>query len=277
MEGPLFVWVHVSTAHYPWAVADEFNRFDPDWKGPFHGTVSRAQFRALVDSEMPDALKRHLTALYDGAILQMDQRLGKTLASLDDGGFFDDAIVAVTADHGAHFGEHDIWFMHSTPWRESLQVPLFIVAPGQLAPGVVKSRALLVDVAPTLLDLAGVPPAELDGVSLRDGNPPDRITVTRFDPATYVVVENRRWKLLWNPRHEMLTWPGEVKRVMPLPELALFDREKDENTDVSAAHPETVQELLAAAERDREEHAAGTHLSTEARRLLQQAGYLDER
>src|SRR5438874_199148 len=86
----------------------------------------------------------------------------------------------------------------------------------------------------------------------------------------------KRWRLLWNPKRESLTWPGEVKRTMPLPESALYDREKDESTDVSGAHPEIVKELQAAAERDQKEHAAGTHLSTEARRLLQQAGYLDD-
>ena len=169
IEGPLFLWVHVSTAHYPWLVADEFNRFDPDWQGPFRRGLSRADFRALLDAgPIPEPLRQHLTALYDGAILQMDQRLGKTLASLDDVGFFDDAIVAVSADHGSHQGEHDIWFMHSTPWHAALQVPLFIVAPGQINPSVNKSRALLVDVAPTLIDLAGLPPGDFDGVSLRE-------------------------------------------------------------------------------------------------------------
>jgi arylsulfatase A-like enzyme len=277
-DGPLFVWVHISTAHYPWQVADEFNRFDPGYQGPYKSGISRAQFRALVDAGPDERLKQHLTALYDGAILQMDQRLGKTLASLDDVHFFDDAIVAVTADHGAHFGEKDVWFMHSTPWKASLQVPLFITAPGRLSPGISDARALLVDVAPTLLDLAGLPPDDFDGVSLREGKTPERTTVTRFDPASYVVVENGRWKLLWNPKREPLTWPGEVKRSLPLPEMLLFDRNQDpdEKNDLSAAHPEVVAELRAAAERDQKEHAAGTHLSTEARRLLQQAGYLDD-
>jgi arylsulfatase A-like enzyme len=281
-DRPLFLWVHVSTAHYPWQVAPEFNRFDPGWSGPYQNGLSRAEFRALLDAgPVPEALRHHLTALYDGAILQMDQRLGKALAKLDDVGFFDDAIVAVTADHGAHFGEKDIWFMHATPWRASLQVPLFLIAPGQIAPGtVVRERALLVDVAPTLLDLAGVPYEDLDGVSLKKP-PPDRTTVTRFDPATYVVVEDRRWKLLWNPAREPLSWPGELSRTWPLPEIALFDRQNDPNetNDVSAQYPDVVKELRLAAEADRERHAlsASSKLSTEARRLLQQAGYLDEK
>jgi arylsulfatase A-like enzyme len=286
-DGPLFLWVHVSTAHYPWAVADEFNRFDPGWSGPFKSGLTRTEFRALLDAgPIPDPLRRHLTALYDAAILQMDQRLGATLATLDDTGFFDDAIVAVTADHGAHFGEHDVWFMHSTPWHASLAVPLTLIAPGQIAPGsVIQSRALLVDVAPTLLDLAGLPFENLDGQTLRPalngGALADRTIVTRFDPASYVIVENDRWRLLWNPKREPLSWPGEVQRALPLPALALFDRAADpgETHDVSAAHSDVVAALQKAAERDSADRAAGAgaHLSSEARRLLQQAGYLDDK
>ncbi len=285
-DRPLFLWVHVSTAHYPWNVADEFNRFDPGWQGPFAHAISRADFRALLDAgPIPEPIRNHLTALYDGAILQMDQRLGVTLAGLDDSGFFDDAVIAVSADHGAHFGEHDVWFMHSTPWHADMQVPLILVAPGQIAPGlVVKERVLLVDVAPTLLDLAGVTADGFDGISLRPalgGQPlPERTVVTRFDPASYVTVENSRYRLLWNPQKEPLTWPGELKRALPLPALALYDRETDPNErkDISADHPDIVKALRSAAERDFSEHdSQATHLSTEARRLLREAGYLDDK
>src|SRR5262249_54839374 len=72
-DRPLFIWVHLATAHYPWTVADEFNRFDPGYRGPFASNITRAQYRALEDAgPIPEPIRRHLTALYDGAILQMD-------------------------------------------------------------------------------------------------------------------------------------------------------------------------------------------------------------
>jgi hypothetical protein len=108
VDCPVFIWAHVSTAHYPWVVADEFNRFDSGYSGPFRAAISRAAFRALEDGgPIPPPIRRHLEALYDGAILQIDTRLGAALAQLDDAGFFRNAMVAVSADHGSHLGEHD--------------------------------------------------------------------------------------------------------------------------------------------------------------------------
>jgi arylsulfatase A-like enzyme len=285
-DRPLFLWLHLANAHYPWRVADEFNRFDPGYTGPYASGLTRAEFRALENEPAIDApLRKHLEALYDGAILQMDVRLGRAMAQLGDRGFFDDAIIAVTADHGAHLGEHDIWFMHSTPWNASLAVPLFVVAPGRVPAGTVlgrdRGRALLVDLGPTLLDLAGLPEIAGEGVSLRPlfapgGRLPARTTVTHFQPAGYVRVENDRYALLWNPSGEPLAWPGELERTLPLPRLGLYDRLADPNEqrDLSAELPLVVGALRQEAEA--QAGAAAPKLSTEARQLLIQAGYADD-
>jgi len=286
---PLFVWLHLANAHYPYRVAPEANRFDPTYTGPHRDGLDRETLRALLDAPdgPPEAERRHLEALYDASILQMDQRLGRALATAEERGLLHDAILAVTADHGAHFGEHDVWVLHATPWPQSLRVPLFFVAPGRLPAerviAAASGRALLVDVMPTLLDLAGVAPtAPLDGVSLvpaaRDGaRVVDRTTVTGFQPATYVLVENERYALLWNPTGEPLAWPGELARTVALPRVALFDRVADPGftRDLTAERPLVVGALRAAATAARDPRAAAT-LSTEARQLLMQAGYLDE-
>jgi len=284
---PLFVWLHLANAHYPWRVADEFNRFDPGYTGRFASGLSRDEFHALVSAPSLDERERnHLVALYDGAILQMDVRLGQALARLDDAGFFADSIVAVTADHGTHLGEHGVWFLHSTPWRASLAVPLIIVAPGRVPPGQVigadRGRVLLVDLGATLLELAGAEAGPLDGVSLRPlltgaaARLPARTTVTRFQPASYVMVENDRYELFWNPAREPLAWPGELARTDPLPALGLWDRARDprEERDLSSEEPLIAGALRAEAEA--EAPGAAPPLSTEARQLLKQAGYADD-
>jgi arylsulfatase A-like enzyme len=284
-DRPLFLWVHLANAHYPWRVADEFNRFDPGYTGPYASGLSRAEFRALEgEPEIPARVRDHLVALYDGSILQMDARLGRAMAELSDRGFFDDAVIAVTADHGTHMGEHDVWLLHSTPWHASLAVPLIVVAPGRVPAGQVigagQGRALLVDLGPTLLDLAGLSATGLDGVSLRPlfagGRLPSRTTVTRFQPAGYARVENDRYVLISNPSGEPLAWPGEHHRTVPMPRLALFDRVADphETRDLSAELPLVTGALRAEAESSAA--AAAPKLSTEARQLLMQAGYADQ-
>jgi arylsulfatase A-like enzyme len=284
---PLFLWVHLANAHYPWRVADAFNRFDPGYRGPFVSGLGRDEFRAVQNQRggVPDEAERqHFAALYDGAILQMDTRLGQVMRTLDDQGFFSDAVIAVTADHGTHLGEHDVWFLHSTPWGASLRVPLLLVAPGRLPAGQVvppeRGRALLVDLSPTLLELAGLPAEGGDGISLvaaaRGGRIPDRTTVTHFLPAGYVLVENERYKLLHNPGGEPLGWPGELTVTRPLPLLGLYDRRRDpdETHDLAPAEPLITGLLEAAALR--EAGGAAPRIGTEARQLLIQAGYADD-
>lgn len=286
-EHPLFLWIHLHNAHYPFMVRDEFNRFDPGYAGRFAHGLTREQFRELSNSgSMTPREQRHLVALYDGAILQMDAGLGAAMARLDDVGFFKNAVVAVTADHGAHLGEHDIWFLHSTPWHVTLSVPLILFAPGRVPPrtvvGADRGRALLIDLGPTLLDLAGVPAERLDGRSLRPlltgGRLAPRTTQTRFLPASYVVVETDRYKLLWNPAGEQLEWPGELKLKKPLPRLGLYRPREDpgEVHDLSSAEPLVAAELMPAAEAKSARGQTPVRLSTEARQLLQQAGYADD-
>jgi arylsulfatase A-like enzyme len=284
-DRPLFLWLHLSAAHYPWPIAPAFNRFDAEYRGKYRAGLTREEFRAEQDAGVSLLDRRHFTALYDGAILQMDTQLRDAFAKLDATGFFADAIVAVTADHGAHFGEHGVWFMHSTPWRASLGVPLVIVAPSRVPADVVvpreAGRALLVDLRPTLLELAGLPEGDgLDGVSLRPawsgGRLPMRTTVTHFQPASYAVVENYRYALFYNPKGEPLTWPGELHVSVPLPRIALYDRRTDpeEARDLADTEPLIVGALRAEAEAHA--GAAAQKLSTEARQLLMQAGYAND-
>ena len=104
---------------------------------------------------------RQLIDLYDAALREADSHLGQLFETLDRLSLTDDTIVVITSDHGEDFGEHVI---RNTPivghghglWQNQLEIPLLIRAPG-LAAGQVNQRVSLVDVAPTLIDLLGLP------------------------------------------------------------------------------------------------------------------------
>jgi arylsulfatase A-like enzyme len=78
-------------------------------------------------------------------------------AALEQRGFFSDAVVIVTSDHGEEFQEHGARGHGKTLFEESIWVPLIVLPPGAGAPGDVDRLVSSVDIAPTVLELAGIP------------------------------------------------------------------------------------------------------------------------
>jgi arylsulfatase A-like enzyme/Tfp pilus assembly protein PilF len=113
---------------------------------------------------------RYRTAPYDGEIATADAVVGTVIAALKRGGWYDKAIIVLLSDHGEGLGEHGEEQHGVFLYRETLQVPLLLKLPeGARAGTTVTTPAALVDVAPTLIALAGakpdVPPS-FDGQNL---------------------------------------------------------------------------------------------------------------
>jgi arylsulfatase len=97
-----------------------------------------------------------LASLYDGEVAAADEEVRLLFDELQRRGLLANAVVVITADHGEEFGDHGGLSHGFTLFEEQVRVPLIVLAPG-LAPAVVREPVSLVDVAPTVLDLAGVP------------------------------------------------------------------------------------------------------------------------
>src|SRR5439155_13040986 len=97
-----------------------------------------------------------------------DDCIGQILQTLDDLKLADNTVVIFTSDNGYYFGEHGLGDKRSA-YEESMRIPMLIRYPGKIPAGkVIDQMVTNVDVAPTLLDFAGVKiPRDMQGVSWR--------------------------------------------------------------------------------------------------------------
>jgi len=111
---------------------------------------------------------REAIAAYHACVSFADAQVGVLLDTLDRLALWDRTVVVLFGDHGFHLGEHHGLFRKDTLFEEALRTPLVIAAPQVQRPGVAAEAPVeLLDVYPTLVELAGLPRvAGLDGVSL---------------------------------------------------------------------------------------------------------------
>lgn len=133
--------------------------------------------RLGLSGEEFSRLTATIDVLYRAGVSLLDRRFGTLVEAIDAAGLRDASLIAFTADHGEVLSRENALFHWSHSLQlapEVLNVPLIVRAPG-LAPGRVASTTRSIDVMPTLLGLAGLPPAKADGIdlsaALRAGRP----------------------------------------------------------------------------------------------------------
>ena len=116
--------------------------------------------------DRPGSLKKMVQS-YQAAADFADEMVGRLLDELDASGRADNTIIVLWSDHGYHLGDKESC-MKFTLWEKANHVPFIIVAPGIAKPGTKCDQPVsLLDIYPTLVELAGLPEKEgLDGSSL---------------------------------------------------------------------------------------------------------------
>jgi choline-sulfatase len=146
--GRFFIWVHFLDPHKQYLEHPHFSKFG-----------ERPRDR------------------YDGEVAFTDHHIGRVLDALEASPLAARTVVVLTGDHGEAFGEHGAFFHGAEVWDEIVRVPLLIRVPGG-KPRHITRRVSHVDLAPTVLDLAGLSAdpdargdslaAELFGIDLPD-------------------------------------------------------------------------------------------------------------
>lgn len=265
-----FLWVHYMDVHHPYLPPEDHQLAFRDDPIPERRAIKLRRKFVERPGEVTDEERRDVVDLYDAEIRFTDAEVGRLLDAVDAA--WDDYVVAFTADHGEEFGDHGQFSHHGTFHDEVVHVPL-VVHDGEHA-GRFDEMVGLLDVAPTLVDAAGLPvPEEFHGYSLRrlyDGDWPRDHVLGDWSPdgrgegERRYAYRDREWKYIRRGDEEML---------FHLPE------DPDELTDVLDEHPDVAAELRAAVDEHERavdathEDLGDVHMDEEVRSRLRDLGY----
>lgn len=232
-QRPFFLVVHTLDPHDPYRPQEPYrSRFAPG-VDVASACCFRGERLAALSPAGAAIRRRDSMALYDGEIAQNDASFGRLVDDLRARGLLQRSAVVFTSDHGEEFHEHGGWRHAETLFEEVLRVPLVVRLPGDRpANATVADPADQIDIAPTLLDLAGIAaPPELPGASLlpviAGGAPPPRESLAwlRHPAFEVAAIRDGNWKWLRHDGASRAVTPGVAGVAEPAD--ALYDLEAD--------------------------------------------------
>jgi arylsulfatase A-like enzyme len=149
-----------------------------------------------------------LVQSYLACVSFVDSQVDRVVKAVQNGPHRDNTYIVLFSDHGFHLGEKDRYAKRSL-WADGTRVPLIIAGPG-IAPGVCDEPVQLLDIYPTLLELAGFgADRKLEGHSLRplldNPNAPwNHYARSSFGPGNYAIVSKRYRYIHYNDGSEEL-------------------------------------------------------------------------
>ncbi len=173
-DQPFLLNVFLSATHPPFGSEfPYYARFsDPKYTGESKFVMARLTDPQEIIRRQGDGRKEfdldQIIDLYDGCVQSFDDEAGRILDHLEACGLAENTVVVVYSDHGMEFFEHETWGQGNSAVGDfSARIPLIIRDPRTQGSGVQQQIVRSVDIAPTLLELAGLTsPSVMDGISL---------------------------------------------------------------------------------------------------------------
>ncbi|MCZ6673737.1 MAG: sulfatase [Verrucomicrobia bacterium] len=160
---PPLVTYDIQNPNYKRLTPEQRKTFD-EFYGPRNRSFEAANLSGLelLEFKYEEYIKDYLRC-----IKEIDDQVGRLLATLEESGLADNTMVVYSADQGFYLGEHG-WFDKRWMYEESLRMPLIVRWPGKVKAGSMpKALVQNIDYAPTFLEVAGVKaPKNLHGESM---------------------------------------------------------------------------------------------------------------
>lgn len=296
-ERPFFLYLQSMDPHEPYTTHPGYADFTGRYRGSVDGSVDG--LAAIRSGKLQTSLadRQHLIDLYDGEVAFNDDQLGRFSIRLEQLGLAENTLTVVLSDHGEEmFERDDQGHSHRNLHAELTHIPLLFYWPGTLPaglriPGVVGA----IDIAPTLVELAGLPPLpDPDGRSLgpaiRRGMDPADLRPAA--PRVFIHHSVKEKDLMAVRTDEFLFLldqavvdDGWNARRFGASRTALYDLIDDpgELRDIAAERPDVVEELTRAAEAwlgyrasrvEQLGERSKVRIGVDMREALEQLGYL---
>jgi len=283
-EAPFFLWVHYFDAHLPYQTVPELR--DLFWKKPVPTDVDIEPDLLVKEGfgtlhALPH--RAYMTAMYDASLRYLDDQMRSLFSFLEDRGLLEQTVVVIAADHGESLGEHGVYFAHDGLQEPNVRVPLLLRLPGVRRAGRMDAIVENLDIAPTILEAAGLEvPRSFRGSSLLVEKPGD-------DEAIF-----EQGRLFSGIRRGPLKWidgrgfaarakfaKSSLRELYARAPLSLFDLESDptEAANLAADRPEEAERLherlssWATEHVDPSRRAEGREIDPAIRDRLRALGY----
>ncbi len=226
-DRPLFVYLHYMEPHVPWYAP----RVDPAMLGPLDFVPDRAftekEAEGLKNWLEPAPFKeerwkqayhlRDFVHAYDETIVAWDRAFGDFVAWLRQKGLYDNAVVAVVADHGEELWDHGGFGHGFALFEEAVRIPWILRSPAGHPRGRIAANTSLLDFAPSVLATAKLPiPPAMKGVD-----------ATKGVPSRDLFAEVDACRGDWGSCRQRAIWRGTKKAIDQGGRLVSFDLEKD--------------------------------------------------
>ncbi len=166
-EERFFLFLHTYTVHDPYFPLERYAALY--WDGPapetFRATGPNLAAFNRGKAELTPAALEYFKACYDASINYVDDVVRDFFANLELLALSDEVTVLLTSDHGEEFLEHGR-LVHEQIYPESLRVPLIVLHPDLRRPRRIRTLVESIDIAPTLYEIAEIPPPSMSGRSL---------------------------------------------------------------------------------------------------------------
>jgi arylsulfatase A-like enzyme len=296
MEGDLFSWlenhrmedfflfIHSYDVHQPLIAHDHLEEFSPSYDGwltnlhnmqTFTASPDFDTFKAISEEDdfninlfvqkiinrnlidLNEADRQHMIALYDNEIRYADEYFSRLREKLEDLDLWDNTVIVLWSDHGEEFFERG-GVRHGGPrlYEEILRVPLIVRIPG-VEPTTMSNLTQSIDIAPTALEILGIPPQEsFAGRSLFNAD----------SRNSYVIAQGTGCECVRTDRMKLI-----FRRRGRIAELYDLEQDPNEKANVAEERPYQVEELRSQLYEATNRLVPDDHMQKQLRAL----GYID--